>query len=199
MALDKLVDSTQLDTDLTSVANAIRTKGGTSAQLAFPAGFVSAIDAIPTGGGGNRSSGTITLAADGSITIPHNLNSLRVICLVRPTGTIKPSTGYKHMSLVAVNFLEIYADELQSVVYDFTAYNTNFPNPISRTGPYPGSVALKSPWTNRTEAQWQGYSNWEGNFGYNNGAGELKVTFNLDSIVAQNFAKGSYAWEAFTV
>ena len=38
------------DTDLTSVANAIRTKGGTSAQLAFPAGFVSAIDAIPTGG-----------------------------------------------------------------------------------------------------------------------------------------------------
>ena len=51
MAVDKLVDSTQLDTDLTSVANAIRTKGGTSAQLAFPAGFVSAIDAIPTGGG----------------------------------------------------------------------------------------------------------------------------------------------------
>ena len=52
MAVDKLVDSTQLDTDLTSVANAIRTKGGTSAQLAFPAGFVSAIEAIQTGGGG---------------------------------------------------------------------------------------------------------------------------------------------------
>lgn len=50
MALDKLVDSTQLDTDLTSVANAIRTKGGTSASLAFPAGFVSAVEAIPTGG-----------------------------------------------------------------------------------------------------------------------------------------------------
>lgn len=51
MSLDKLVDSTQLDSDLTSVANAIRTKGGTSAQLAFPAGFVSAIGDIPTGGG----------------------------------------------------------------------------------------------------------------------------------------------------
>lgn len=49
MAVDKLVDSTQLDSDLTSVANAIRTKGGTSAQLAFPAGFVSAVQAIPTG------------------------------------------------------------------------------------------------------------------------------------------------------
>lgn len=51
MAVDKLVDSTQLDADLTSVANAIRTKGGTSAQLAFPAGFVSAVEAIETGGG----------------------------------------------------------------------------------------------------------------------------------------------------
>ena len=48
MAVDKLVDSTQLDADLTSVANAIRTKGGTSAQMAFPAGFVSAVNAIPT-------------------------------------------------------------------------------------------------------------------------------------------------------
>lgn len=53
MAVDKLVDSTQLDADLTSVANAIRTKGGTSAQLAFPAEFVSAINAIPSGGGSN--------------------------------------------------------------------------------------------------------------------------------------------------
>lgn len=49
MAVDKLVDSTQLDADLTSVANAIRTKGGTSAQMAFPAGFVSAIQNIPGG------------------------------------------------------------------------------------------------------------------------------------------------------
>lgn len=54
MAADKLVDSTQLDTDLTSVANAIRTKGGTSAALAFPAEFVSAIEAIETGGGGGN-------------------------------------------------------------------------------------------------------------------------------------------------
>ena len=50
MAVDKLVDSTQLDSDLTSVANAIRTKGGTSGQLAFPAGFVSAVNDIQTGG-----------------------------------------------------------------------------------------------------------------------------------------------------
>lgn len=49
MAVDKLVDSTQLDANLTSVANAIRAKGGTSAQMTFPTGFVSAVQAIPTG------------------------------------------------------------------------------------------------------------------------------------------------------
>lgn len=53
MAVDKLVDSTQLDADLTSVANAIRAKSGGSSQLAFPAGFVSEIGNIPTGGQSN--------------------------------------------------------------------------------------------------------------------------------------------------
>lgn len=52
MALDKLVDSTQLDADLTSVADAIRAKSGGSSALAFPAGFVSEIGNIPSGGGG---------------------------------------------------------------------------------------------------------------------------------------------------
>ena len=53
MALDKMVDSTQLDSDLTSVANAIRAKSGGSGQLAFPSGFVSEIGNIPSGGGGD--------------------------------------------------------------------------------------------------------------------------------------------------
>ena len=38
--------------ELTAVADAIRAKGSTSASLSFPAGFVSAISAIETGGGG---------------------------------------------------------------------------------------------------------------------------------------------------
>lgn len=37
------------DTQLTNIANAIRTKGGTSAQLEFPSDFVSAIGNIDTG------------------------------------------------------------------------------------------------------------------------------------------------------
>ena len=71
MAVDKLVDSTQLDTDLTSVANAIRTKGGTSASLAFPAGFVSAIAAIPSGGS-SVESGTYTPATR---TMSHSITT----------------------------------------------------------------------------------------------------------------------------
>lgn len=69
MAIDSLVDSTQLDADLTSVANAIRTKGGTSASLAFPADFVSAIAAIPTGGGGTAESGSFVATSTGDCTL----------------------------------------------------------------------------------------------------------------------------------
>jgi len=46
MSENKLVNSTQLDADLTNIANAIRMENGTSTQLAFPAGFVNAINAI---------------------------------------------------------------------------------------------------------------------------------------------------------
>lgn len=35
---------------MTSIADAIRAKGGTSDTLAFPSGFVEAIEAIQTGG-----------------------------------------------------------------------------------------------------------------------------------------------------
>lgn len=52
MAYDKAVDSAALDAGLTSVADAIRQKGGTSAALSFPQGFVDAIGEISGGGGG---------------------------------------------------------------------------------------------------------------------------------------------------
>lgn len=48
MAVDKLVDSAQLDADLSLVADAIRGKGGTSSELDFPSGFVSAVSNIST-------------------------------------------------------------------------------------------------------------------------------------------------------
>lgn len=46
-----MADYLVTDTELTSIANAIRTKGGTSASLEFPQEFVQAINDIQTGGG----------------------------------------------------------------------------------------------------------------------------------------------------
>lgn len=43
------MDYLTTDTELTSIADAIRTKGGTSASLVYPAGFISAINAISGG------------------------------------------------------------------------------------------------------------------------------------------------------
>ena len=42
------------DTSLSSIADAIRTKGNTSGSLAFPSGFVSAINDISVGGGDSK-------------------------------------------------------------------------------------------------------------------------------------------------
>lgn len=52
MAVDMLVDSAQLESDLTDIADAIRAKTGGTADLQFPSGFVSEIGSISGGGGG---------------------------------------------------------------------------------------------------------------------------------------------------
>lgn len=76
MAVDKLVDSSQLDADLTSVANAIRTKGGTSASLAFPADFISAIGNIPSGGGGFSADEVATRDYSGAVQMTSEATSI---------------------------------------------------------------------------------------------------------------------------
>ena len=53
------------DNSLVSVADAIRSKGGTSDALVFPDGFVSAISAIQTGGGGAKETWVIKSDAGG--------------------------------------------------------------------------------------------------------------------------------------
>lgn len=97
MAVDKLVDSSQLNSDLTSVANAIRTKGGTSASLAFPSGFVTAIGNISTGGSSPLVSGTFTGSTSEkgsakSITIPYSGSGYPIYGVIYPSGGAwKPS------------------------------------------------------------------------------------------------------------
>lgn len=55
MAVDKAIDSTEFDSKLTTVADAIRTAGGTTEPMSFPSGMVEAITAIQAGGGGGSS------------------------------------------------------------------------------------------------------------------------------------------------
>lgn len=47
-----MADYLVTDTELTAIADAIRTKGGTSSALEFPTGFVTEIGNISGGGGG---------------------------------------------------------------------------------------------------------------------------------------------------
>ena len=79
MAYDKVVDSASLDLKLTQVADAIRTKGNTSADLQFPSGFISAIQAIQTG------------------------TELKIIVSVTSGATVTATKGSKVVSGTSVN------------------------------------------------------------------------------------------------
>lgn len=79
MAYDKVVDSASLDSKLTQVADAIRTKGNTSADLQFPSGFISAIQAIQTG------------------------TELQIIVTVTSGATVTATKGSKVVSGTSVN------------------------------------------------------------------------------------------------
>lgn len=69
MAIYKMVNADQLDSDLALVADSIRSKGGTSEQLAFPDGFKSAVDAISTGATIQRKSDSFTTSSSGTATV----------------------------------------------------------------------------------------------------------------------------------
>lgn len=75
MAIDKAIDSTEFDSKLTTVADAIRTAGGTTQPMSFPSGMVEAISVLKSGSdaGGGFVSGTITPASSAIQTITHNL------------------------------------------------------------------------------------------------------------------------------
>lgn len=106
MAYDKVIDSSVLEANLKSVANAIRTKGGTSANLAFPTGFVNAISAIEAGGG-NMEKREITIASDNVSTSARELTLLTnnafvkehyakdgFYVVLRPKSSITNKVGY---------------------------------------------------------------------------------------------------------
>ncbi len=149
MADDKLVDSTQLDADLTSVANAIRTKGGTSASLLFPSEFVSAIQAIPTGGGStvDYKKGTYTPTQDYTATGNREITTISNIGFTPKLFLFYPTTK---ADLSGIQYAVIFAVFLQESPLRVTARFSNTSGSVSAT-------VAQSSWT--TQSNYYLYTN----------------------------------------
>lgn len=121
MAYDKVVDSASLDSKLTQVADAIRTKGNTSADLQFPSGFISAIQAIQTGTElkiivSVKSGATVT-ATKGSLSVSGTSVNGTCTLTVPETGTwsVKATLGGQTSGTKSVTFTDRYAVTLSFV------------------------------------------------------------------------------------
>lgn len=104
------------DTDLKKVADAIRAKGGTSAPLAYPSGFVSAIQAIQTGIAPQLvvtvSAGATVTATNGSKTISGTADSTGVCTLIVPeagTWSVSATLGGQTSDTKTVSITDSYA------------------------------------------------------------------------------------------
>lgn len=101
-----MTDYVVRDTQLTSVADAIRAKGGTSDPLTFPDGFVDAVEAIPTGGGASVE--PLSVTQNGTYTAPTGTAYSPV--------TVNVSGGPVSVPAKEVNF----RDYDGTVVYSYT-------------------------------------------------------------------------------
>lgn len=114
MAYDKVVDSASLDSKLTQVADAIRTKGNTSADLQFPSGFISAIQAIQTGTElkivVSVTSGATVTATKGSLSVSGTSASGTCTLTVPEAGTwsVKATLGGETSNTKSVTFTDSY-------------------------------------------------------------------------------------------
>ena len=109
----KAVNATQLDADLTTVANAIRAKGGTSAPLSFPSGMASAIGAISTG---ITPTGTINITTNGT----HDVTSKATANVQVPTGTERTSSDVTVSGRTVTVPAGLYGSQVQKSIANGT-------------------------------------------------------------------------------
>lgn len=114
MAYDKVVDSASLDSKLTQVADAIRTKGNTSADLQFPSGFISAIQAIQTGTElkivvSVTSGATVTATKGSKVVSGTSVNGTCTLTVPEAgTWSVKATLGGETSNTKSVTFTDSY-------------------------------------------------------------------------------------------
>lgn len=111
------------DSNLTAIANAIRTKGGTSAQLEFPDDFIAAIGDIPSGGGGlsGVDGGTYTAASE-TDTFSVPVTALHSNIVFIPTKTL----ANMNKASATLTFVMGWANSAQyQYVFNVRSSNTN--------------------------------------------------------------------------
>lgn len=124
MAVDKLVDSTALDTSLTAIADAIRAKTGGSSQLVFPMGFVGGVNELlkPTGTKSITQNGTnIDVAQYSKVDVNVPAAGISVDDIVKnlaPSGNLSLSSSVTSIgayALASKPITGLYAPEVTSI------------------------------------------------------------------------------------
>ena len=121
MAYDKVVDSSTLDGNLKSVANAIRTKGKTTASLTFPEGFISAIQTIQTGAElkivvSVRSGAEVTATKGSQVVRGTSVNGTCTLVVPEAgTWSVKATLNGQTSDAKSVSFVDSYAVSLSFV------------------------------------------------------------------------------------
>ena len=127
MAVDKLVDSTKLDASLAYTADRIRAKTGESADILFDLsnekGFGDAIDAIPTGGGGEWTTEGIAAGTEpsGDITV---------------TGSTIAASAFAGKPITSIRGDNVTNIGNNAFLNCQSLGNASFPNLVSVTGTY---------------------------------------------------------------
>lgn len=116
------------DTELTSIADAIRAKTGGSSSLVYPTGFVSAINSISTSGGSASSNNLILKDANGDTTSTSTISSDITLGTksITPTSSaqiITPETGLDGYHTVNVGAMPAYNFMGENLILVQNLYN----------------------------------------------------------------------------
>ena len=172
--------------DLTAVANAIREKGGTSEQLAYPTGFVSAIQAIQTGAPLHivitTSAGATVTATKGSKTVSGTADASGNCTLtVDETGewhVVSTQDGLTGSATIVVG-----TNEAQIVLVDSTFGNNTWQQIIdacrAKSIPNSWKVGDKKTITMTSGTSYQVRIIGKNHDEYSDGSGKAPLTFQL--------------------